>query len=65
MTPAEVIDYHRRQAKACRESEAIARAGFNAGCDDAALFADGYRKQAEEHDRMAMAIEQLLPPNSK
>ena len=36
----------------------------DAGCDDAGWFADSYRKQAAEHELMAAAIEQLLPPNA-
>ena len=33
------------------------------GCDDAYLDYTGYREQATEHDKMADAIEQLLPSN--
>ncbi|WP_202842100.1 hypothetical protein [Luteimonas saliphila] len=57
MTPVDVIAYHRRQAAGCRDAAAIAWAGYNSGCDDAFIAFEGYRQQADEHDRMADALE--------
>ena len=64
MTPATVVAYHRRMAQGCRDAAAIAWAGYSSGCDDAYLGYTGYREQATEHDKMADAIEQLLPSNT-
>lgn len=57
MTASDVVAYHRDCAMACRQSAAIAQAGYNAGCDDAFYAMNGWLKMAVDHDRMADAVE--------
>jgi hypothetical protein len=64
-TVAEIAEYHRAQQRGCEEAAAVSEWGYRVGCEDAFFHAKGWRKQAAQHEQMAITLESIMKDGEK